>query len=171
MYLDCGWLSGKKCLCRFSDNFLFFNICDFWLSGIWGRRRKAVNSVGFPSGPPAQYWPGLASLSYGVRMGSGVFDAVWSTADEISVCDDDVSVFPAYPIVMWIIPDSQCMYTIGYMRYIVAFLLFGAIDWLRGRHFLYLCRAPLLSGWLHQVLYKRQSSCLSLVDFSSALEY
>ena len=44
---------------------------------------KAVNSVEFPSGPPAQYWPGLASLSYGVRMGSGVFDAVWSTANHI----------------------------------------------------------------------------------------
>ena len=41
---------------------------------------KAVNSVEFPSSPPAQYWPGLTSLSYGVRMGSGVFDVVWSTA-------------------------------------------------------------------------------------------
>ena len=52
-----------------------------WLSGFELTWPKAVNSVEFPGGPPAQYWPGLASLSYGVRMGSGVFDAVWSTAN------------------------------------------------------------------------------------------
>ena len=49
--------------------------------------KKAVNSVAFPGGPPAQYYPGLASLSYGVRMGSSVFNAVWSTANLLSASD------------------------------------------------------------------------------------
>ncbi|ORM41911.1 Multidrug resistance-associated protein 1 [Babesia sp. Xinjiang] len=31
----------------------------------------------FPGGPPPQYYPGLAPLDFGVRMGSGIFDAVW----------------------------------------------------------------------------------------------
>ena len=50
-----------------------------------GYNWKAVNSVAFPGGPPAQYYPGLASLSYGVRMGSSVFNAVWSTAGILSI--------------------------------------------------------------------------------------
>ena len=61
----------------------------------------AVNSLGFPSGPPAQYWPGLASLSYGVRMGSGVFDAVWSTADNILSRIDVLSL--SFPIVHFLL--------------------------------------------------------------------
>ena len=31
----------------------------------------------FPGGHPPQYYPGLALLNFGVRMGSGVFKAVW----------------------------------------------------------------------------------------------
>ena len=31
----------------------------------------------FPGGHPPQYYPGLPPLNFGVRMGSGVFDAVW----------------------------------------------------------------------------------------------
>ncbi len=31
----------------------------------------------FPGGHPPQYYPGLARLNFGVRMGSGAFDAVW----------------------------------------------------------------------------------------------
>ena len=31
----------------------------------------------FPGGHPPQYYPGLAVLNFGVRMGSGVFNAVW----------------------------------------------------------------------------------------------
>ena len=31
----------------------------------------------FPSGHPPQYYPGLATVNFGVRMGSGTFDAVW----------------------------------------------------------------------------------------------
>ena len=31
----------------------------------------------FPGGHPPQYYPGLARLNFGVRKGSGAFDAVW----------------------------------------------------------------------------------------------
>ena len=31
----------------------------------------------FPGGHPPQYYPGLAWLNFGVRKGSGAFDAVW----------------------------------------------------------------------------------------------
>jgi hypothetical protein len=31
----------------------------------------------FPGGHPPQYYPGLARLNFGVRMGSGAFNAVW----------------------------------------------------------------------------------------------
>ena len=31
----------------------------------------------FPGGHPPQYYPGLAVLNFGVRKGSGVFNAVW----------------------------------------------------------------------------------------------
>ena len=31
----------------------------------------------FPGGHPPQYYPGLALLNFGVRKGSGVFNAVW----------------------------------------------------------------------------------------------
>ncbi len=31
----------------------------------------------FPSGHPPQYYPGLATVNFGVQMGSGAFDAVW----------------------------------------------------------------------------------------------
>ena len=34
----------------------------------------------FPGGPPPQYYPGLATVNFRVRMGSGVFDAVWPLA-------------------------------------------------------------------------------------------
>ena len=34
----------------------------------------------FPGGPPPQYYPGLATVNFRVRMGSGVFVAVWPLA-------------------------------------------------------------------------------------------
>ena len=39
----------------------------------------------FPGGHPPQYYPGLALLNFGVRMGSGVFKAVWPLTKVISV--------------------------------------------------------------------------------------
>ena len=74
-------------------------------------KQKAVNSVAFPGGPPAQYYPGLASLSYGVRMGSSVFDAVWSTANELLETDSHFEKTQ--------VPDSRssCRMTIGNCNY------------------------------------------------------
>ena len=34
----------------------------------------------FPNGPPVQYWPGPATVNFGVRKRSGVFGAVWPLA-------------------------------------------------------------------------------------------
>ena len=34
----------------------------------------------FPGGPPPQYWPGPATVNFGVRKRSGVFVAVWPLA-------------------------------------------------------------------------------------------
>ena len=34
----------------------------------------------FPNGPPVQYWPGPATVNFGVRKRSGVFVAVWPLA-------------------------------------------------------------------------------------------
>jgi hypothetical protein len=36
----------------------------------------------FPGGPPPQYYPGLATFNFRVRMGSGAFDAVWPLANK-----------------------------------------------------------------------------------------
>lgn len=47
------------------------------------QRRKSAITKGqqhpkdFPGGHPPQYYPGLARLNFGVRKGSGAFDAVW----------------------------------------------------------------------------------------------
>ena len=37
----------------------------------------------FPGGPPPQYYPGLAAFDFRVRMGSGIFIAVWPLATTI----------------------------------------------------------------------------------------
>ena len=39
----------------------------------------------FPSGHPPQYYPGLAVLNFGVRKGSGVFNAVWPLTESKAV--------------------------------------------------------------------------------------
>ena len=40
-------------------------------------RKRQQHPKDFPGGHPPQYYPGLALLNFGVRMGSGVFKAVW----------------------------------------------------------------------------------------------
>jgi hypothetical protein len=40
-------------------------------------RKSQQHPKDFPGGHPPQYYPGLAVLNFGVRKGSGVFNAVW----------------------------------------------------------------------------------------------
>ena len=39
----------------------------------------------FPSGPPPQYYPGPATVNFGVLKRSGVFVAVWPPANSIRI--------------------------------------------------------------------------------------
>ena len=43
----------------------------------WEKEKSQQHPKDFPSGHPPQYYPGLATVNFGVRMGSGTFDAVW----------------------------------------------------------------------------------------------
>ena len=89
------------------------HIWDWW---------NAVNSLVFPGGPPAQYWPGLTSLRGGVRMGSCSFDVVWSTANIYMTLvgpppvhyrvakDFTSSIFHFISPSLWILPYIFCTY-------------------------------------------------------------
>lgn len=85
-------------------------------------QKNAVNSLVFPGGPPAQYWPGLTSLRGGVRMGSCSFDVVWSTANiyrtifllpkvHYRVANQKTSPYFHFELTsIWILPYIFCTY-------------------------------------------------------------
>ena len=52
----------------------------------------------FPGGHPPQYYPGLARLNFGVRMGSGAFNAVWPLTSLIIKRMSDWMPVPKKPI-------------------------------------------------------------------------
>ena len=64
-------------LMRIASLFTFF--------ASWGfrRQKRRQHPKGFPGGPPPQYWPGPATVNFGVRKRSGVFVAVWPLANYI----------------------------------------------------------------------------------------
>ena len=44
----------------------------------WKKRKSGYNTTLFPGGPPPQYWAGSTSFNFGVRMGSGALNVIWS---------------------------------------------------------------------------------------------
>ncbi len=66
-----------------------FSTGTFMTIGYMQHTVKSRQLRGVPERSPSSVRPGLASLSYGVRMGSGVFDAVWSTAEDFRTSSDN----------------------------------------------------------------------------------
>ena len=61
--------------------FLHYFLGGGGLGGVFLRKNKSQrHPKDFPGGPPPQYYPGLATVNFRVRVGSGVFDAVWPLA-------------------------------------------------------------------------------------------
>ena len=46
-----------------------------------GSKKSQQHPKDFPGGPPPQYYPGLATVNFGVRKRSGVFVTVWPSAN------------------------------------------------------------------------------------------
>ena len=42
--------------------------------------KNAFNTMDFPGGPPAQYYPGPTGINFADRTGYGVLRVVWSNA-------------------------------------------------------------------------------------------
>ena len=55
-------------------------------------RKSQQHPKDFPGGPPPQYWPGPATVNFGVRKRSGVFGAVWPLATVIGGKGDSSAV-------------------------------------------------------------------------------
>ena len=56
----------------------FVSTQNFWS---WHTEKSWQHPKVFPDGPPVQYWPGPATVNFGVRKRSGVFGAVWPPAN------------------------------------------------------------------------------------------